>query len=241
MRTFGLVGKKLEHSFSPAFFREKFMRDGIHDATYRLYELENINQITSVFEQKPDGLNVTIPYKISIIEYLDDTDEAASAIGAVNCIALREGKYIGFNTDWLGFYHSLINLIGKERPSALILGNGGASRAVIYALRKLKIQYKTVARSRGDISFQNITCRDISDNKLIINTTPLGTYPDTGEKPDIPYTCIGDEHFLFDLIYNPEKTLFLTLGKSRGAAIKNGREMLEIQAEESWKIWNNKD
>ncbi|MBK8699853.1 MAG: shikimate dehydrogenase [Saprospiraceae bacterium] len=239
-RRFGLIGKSLVHSFSPAYFDAKFRKEGISDARYEAYELAHIVEINKLFEDQIDGLNVTLPYKEAVIPYLDKMDPAALEIGAVNCISREGSGYTGYNTDWLGFLLSLKSLLGDERPSALVLGDGGASKAIGYALTMLNINYEVISRKLRGKSYQQLTESDISNNRLIINATSLGMFPHTDEKPEIPYEGIHDEHFLFDVVYNPEKTLFLTLGAKQGAHIQNGYEMLVLQAEESWKIWNRK-
>lgn len=236
---FGLIGKKLGHSFSPSYFRQKFEEESL-DAEYVLYELEYIEKVGDILKEGINGLNVTIPYKSAILPFLNQIDTAAQEIGAVNCIHNSNGQLIGYNTDWLGFTQSLMENIGNERPSALVLGSGGSSRAVQYSLKKLGITYTVVSRSENGIGYDTLNEAIIKSNHLIINTTPVGMYPETKVAPNIPYEYIDDQHFLFDLIYNPEKTLFLTLGFERGAQIQNGWPMLQYQAEASWKIWNRK-
>lgn len=248
MRFFGLIGKSLEHSFSPVFFKEKFEIEGINDCFYNLYPLKNIdefNQLISDFTEL-SGVNVTIPYKQEIIPFLDEIDDNAKEIGAVNTIKFEwkqsKLKLIGYNTDYLGFIDSLKPLLKKQHKTALVLGTGGSSVAVTYALKKLGIKYINVSRNPVNteiLSYDSLHEDLINDYKLIINTTPLGMYPDTSQSPDIPYNGISKDHLLYDLIYNPKQTEFLKKGKSQGADIKNGTEMLINQAEFSWKIWNN--
>lgn len=235
---YGLIGRKLGHSFSPSYFRQKFEEANL-DAEYLLYELDQIEKVVDIFKEEITGLNVTIPYKSAILPFLHQIDEAAQAIGAVNCIHNSNSQFIGYNTDWLGFTQSLKETIGDERPDALVLGSGGSSRAVQYSLKKLGISYTVVSRSENGIGYDALNETIIRSNQLIINTTPLGMFPDTKVAPKIPYEYIDDQHFLFDLIYNPEKTLFLTLGFERGARIQNGWPMLKYQAEASWQIWNS--
>ena len=234
---YGLIGKKLGHSFSPAYFKEKFKEENIN-ASYELFELEKIDDIEFILNNGIDGLNVTLPYKSAILPYLDGIDPKAEQIGAVNCIANEDGKFIGYNTDWIGFTKSLLELIGDVRPEALVLGNGGASKAVQFSLSVLGIKFHVVNRMGSGMIYSMIDKRTIQDNLLIINTTPLGMHPNDHEKPPIPYEWIGDQHFLLDLIYNPKKTLFLASGEQQGAKIQNGLPMLVYQAEASWEIWN---
>lgn len=248
MRFFGLIGKTLEHSFSPAFFKEKFQREGINDCFYNLYPLKKIdefNQLIGGFTEL-SGLNVTIPYKQEIIPFLDEIEENAKEIAAVNTIRFEwvqnKLKLIGYNTDYLGFTDSIKPLLKDHHQSALVLGTGGSSLAVIYALKKLGIKYSKVSRNpinSQDLNYDSLNEDIISSNKIIINTTPLGMFPNISMKPDIPYDAISSEHLLFDLIYNPKQTEFLKTGLEKGAEVKNGFEMLIKQAEYSWKIWND--
>ena len=238
-KKYGLIGKKLSHSFSPAYFSKKFADESLLDHRYTIYELDHIEEVTKVLADELAGANVTIPYKKAILPYLHKLDKAAATIGAVNCIVNKNGQYTGFNTDWLGFSQSLLEFIGNQRPDALVLGNGGASKAICYALDCLKINYTVVSRSANGLRYEDLTLSMISANHLIINTTPLGMFPFVDEFPQIPYGGINDQHFVYDLIYNPEKTLFLALSADRGAKIQNGYPMLVYQAEESWKLWNS--
>ena len=247
MRFFGLIGKSLEHSFSPVYFKEKFEREGIQDSYYQLFPLKTIdefNQLISDFSELT-GVNVTIPYKQSIIPFLDEIDENAKEINAVNTIKFERinSKLIlkGFNTDYLGFMDSLKPYLKECHKSALILGTGGSSAAVAYALKKMGINYIKVSRSpvREVLSYKELTEEIMREYNLIINTTPLGMFPDVETYPIIPYSAISKNHILFDLIYNPIKTVFLKKGEEKGATIINGAEMLISQAEYAWKIWNN--
>ncbi len=249
MRFFGLIGKSLEHSFSPVFFKEKFEKEGITDCFYNLYPLKNIDEFNYLIHDFSElsGLNVTIPYKQDIIPFLDAIDTSAKKIGAVNTIKFQWNQnkleLIGYNTDFFGFIDSIKPLLKPLHNKALVLGTGGSSLAVIYGLKKLGINYQQVSRTpkKSDvIDYSSITAELIREHKIIINTTPLGMYPKIDEYPDIPYYAITKEHILFDLIYNPKQTEFLGKGKIQGATIKNGFEMLMIQAEYSWKIWNEK-
>ena len=238
MRTFGLIGKTLSHSFSEVYFNEKFLKEDISDAEYKNFELNNISEFTDLISKmKLSGLNVTIPYKESVIPFLDELTPQAKAIEAVNTIQFKDNKLIGHNTDTIGFSQSIYPLL-NERKNALILGNGGASKAVQYALKTLNIKYKIVSR-KSSFDYSDISIKSIGYYDIIINTTPLGTYPKTADFPQIPYKQLNENHLLFDLIYNPIESTFLRFGKTRNCSIKNGLEMLEIQAESSWNIWNS--
>lgn len=239
---YGLIGYPLAHSFSPGYFAEKFQRENI-DAEYTAFPLPAIEDFPRLLSMRPGirGLNVTIPYKQAVIPYLADTDEVAKAIGAVNCIDIRSGIAKGYNTDVLGFEQSLVPLLQPQHTHALVLGTGGASLAVCYVLKKLGISFQNVSRNKkpGVLSYNDLTEEIIFMHPLIINTTPLGMQPHTDECPALPYNAISSNHLLYDLIYNPAETRFLSLGKAQGAAIKNGLEMLHLQAEASWHIWNS--
>lgn len=241
MAQYGLIGYPLTHSFSPGWFAKKFATLGI-DATYTTFPLTGVEEITTLLKTVPDikGLNVTIPHKESIIPYLDELDDTAQKIGAVNCIAFDNGKSKGYNTDAAGFKNSLVPLLKHHHTKALVLGTGGASHAVTYVLDVLSIAYKKVSRTATEdtITYDALNNDIVREHTLIINTTPLGMYPHTDAYPPLPYEAISSQHLLYDLIYNPEETRFLTLGKQAGATIKNGMEMLELQAEESWRIWS---
>lgn len=236
---YGIIGYPLSHSFSPGYFREKFRLLGIDD-TYDAFPLTAITELPALLEQYTglQGLNVTIPYKQSVMAYLDELDATAEAVGAVNCIRIREGKLKGFNTDTIGFANSLKPLLGEEHRHALVLGTGGAAKAVVYALQQLGITYRLVSRTCGDLRYEDLNQALIESHQLIINTTPLGMYPAVDQAPDLPYNLLGPAHLLYDLVYNPAETLFLQLGKAQGAAIKNGYDMLIGQAEAGWAIWN---
>lgn len=238
---YGIIGYPLTHSFSPAYFTKKFAEQHI-DANYRSFPLHTIDEFPSLLQLHPGirGLNVTIPYKESIIPYLDSLDNIANAVGAVNCIDIDNGTTKGFNTDVTGFEKSLVPLLKKHHQHALILGTGGASKAVAYVLNNLHIHHKKVSRQDDTaLRYEAITPELLEQYTLIINTTPLGMYPYVDDYPLLPYKAISERHLLYDLIYNPAETKFLSLGKERGASVKNGFEMLEIQAEESWRIWNS--
>ncbi|SNS41663.1 shikimate dehydrogenase [Belliella buryatensis] len=246
MRKFGLIGFPLTHSFSKKYFSEKFEKEGLSDCQFDLYEIENISLFPQILQENPEleGLSVTIPYKEKVIEYLDGLDPACEAIGAVNCIKVRDGKLIGYNTDYIGFKDSLYNWLGKAKPNALVLGTGGASKAVIQALKDLDIHYLIVSRSASNqpnwVTYEDLKTdkKIIQQHHLIINTTPLGTYPNTEVMADINASLISSEHRVYDLVYNPEKTFLMRSLEARGAVVKNGLEMLHLQAEAAWKIWN---
>ena len=240
MRTFGLIGKSLNYSFSPGYFKSKFEREGILNSEYCLFELSDIDEITKLLEErKPIGLNVTIPYKKKIIEFLDDLSPEAKRIGAVNTITFKDGITKGYNTDIFGFHESLINFCGDTKPkAALVLGTGGAAKAVQYVLEELDIVYHNVSRRQGYVNYEDLDRALMKKHLLIINTTPLGTYPKVWNCPNIPYEYLQHDHLLFDLVYNPEETLFMKKGKDAGARVVNGLEMLHHQAEKAWEIWN---
>lgn len=243
MRLFGLIGYPLSHSFSKKYFDEKFEKEGLTDCRYDLFSIDSIDELKNLLNQNLGlcGLNVTIPYKEQVLSFLDETDNVVGKIKASNCIRITNGKLKGYNTDVEGFELSLKTHLKPHQTKALILGTGGAAKAVEFVLRKLGIDFKYVSRkpSVNNYSFEQLTSNIISDHTLIINTTPLGMYPAVKEAPPVPYEALTPDHYLFDLIYNPEKTLFLQKGEEKGAAIKNGYEMLVIQAEESWRIWNS--
>jgi shikimate dehydrogenase len=245
MRTFGLIGFPLSHSFSRTYFAEKFARENITNSQYLNFPLESIDAFPSLLQSHPDikGLNVTIPYKESVLPFLDEVSDTVKKIGACNCIAINAGEKIGHNTDEYGFRISLEKKLKPFHKKALILGEGGAAKAVAYSLEKLGIDFLFVVRKNADrpgrIHYDQLTDSIIADHLLIINCTPLGMYPNLQEAPPINYEAISSRHYFFDLIYNPAKTLFLQRGEEKGAVIENGHEMLILQAEESWKIWNS--
>lgn len=244
MRKFGLIGKNIEYSFSRTYFKNKFETEGIHDVSYVNFDIPTINDFKASVKHTPNlkGLNVTIPYKETIIPYLDALSADAESIGAVNTIKIdNAGKYIGHNTDYFGFKKALQPYLKPHHKKALILGTGGASKAVAFALEEFGIHYKFVSRIASNnttLTYNSLTEESIKDNLLIINCTPLGTHPNVKDCPNIPYPSITKEHILFDLIYNPEKTKFLSFGEKQHATIINGLKMLELQAEKAWEIWN---
>lgn len=240
---YGLIGKTLSHSFSKKYFTEKFERENIADSRYELFELPTIEDFPQLVASHPSlcGLNVTIPYKESIIPFLDELSTTAKRIGAVNVIAFSKGKLIGHNSDYIGFKRSLESFIPPSRAiNALVLGTGGASKAVVVALEDLHIPYLIVSRTPQEqkiISYAQLSPEIMKAYQLIINTTPLGMYPNTETFPDIPYESITSQHYLYDLVYNPMETVFLKKGKEKNAKTMGGLEMLYFQAEEAWKIW----
>ncbi|MDM1407094.1 shikimate dehydrogenase [Myroides sp. DF42-4-2] len=244
-RQYGLIGKDITYSFSQNYFSAKFKQLGLTDSVYSNFDLAKISQFSDLLEQQDNlkGLNVTIPYKQAIIPYLDSLSKKARQIGAVNTIRItKKNKLKGYNTDWYGFYHSLKPLLKKQHTHALILGTGGASKAVEFALKKLGITYKFVSRTKQDneFTYEDLNQEILTQYSLIINTTPLGTFPQVEDKPAIPYEFLTDQHLVYDLIYNPEKTAFLRLAEAQKATIKNGGEMLALQAEKAYKIWSKR-
>ncbi len=247
-RKFGLIGFPLSHSFSRKFFTEKFAKEGI-DAEYLNLEIESISDLSQLIIAHPDleGINVTIPYKELVISFLDYIDVAAAQIKAVNTIRIvRSEQHIslqGYNTDIQGFQESINPLLQKYHTKALVLGTGGASKAIVKALENLRIDTILVSRNpeeKGEISYDDLDEDVMESYKIIVNTTPIGTFPNIEGCPAIPFEFLSAKHLLFDLVYNPETTEFLKLGKQRGATIKNGLEMLHIQANAAWEIWNRK-
>lgn len=236
---FGLIGKSIEHSFSPIYFNNKFKKQRI-SATYERLPLNDISEFdTKIDKNLFKGFNVTIPYKTQIISYLDRLSEGASRIGAVNTIAMEHNQLVGYNTDAIGFETSLLELIEDVQNirGAIVLGNGGAAKAVFYILESLGIPYLIISRS-GIHDYKWLNLHGFGDYNLIINTTPLGMFPHVDACPDIPYHTLNEKFFLFDLIYNPKESLFLSFGKQHGARTQNGLKMLEYQAEAAWTIWN---
>ncbi len=241
MRQYGLIGRRLSHSFSKQYFTNKFRSEGI-DACYSLYEVDDIASIKSLIVNSSNlrGLNITIPYKESVIPHLDDLSDEARTIGAVNCITIDDNRLIGHNTDIIGIHASLDKLDITSSYRAIVLGTGGAAKAVKHVLRSRGIDHLLVSRdaSRGDYTYATLSREIIESYKLIINTTPLGMFPQIDTMPDIDLTAIGAEHRLFDLVYNPSPTLLMRQASEQGAKVLDGGLMLEVQAEASWKIWN---
>jgi shikimate dehydrogenase len=244
MALFGLIGFPLSHSFSKAYFTQKFADEHITGARYELFELPDIASFPALLAAHPNlkGLNVTIPHKQTVIPFLDKLDPAAAEIGAVNTIKIDKGKTTGFNTDYIGFLDSLQQFYPEQdRKQALVLGSGGASRAVQAALKFLQIPFKVISRQPQpeQLAYAEISEALLQSHDLIINTSPLGMYPEAETFPPIPYEYLTDKHFLYDLVYNPAETVFLQKGKARGAKTINGLEMLHRQAEAAWQIWNS--
>jgi shikimate dehydrogenase len=244
-KIFGLIGQTVSHSFSKSYFDEKFFREGLRDHHYELFPLKNIDEIEGLIENTKglSGLNVTIPYKEQVMKYLDEVDPAAKKIGAVNVIKFHNGKRKGFNTDMTAFHETIEKWLPADKTfQALILGTGGSSKSVQEALLKLKIPFKLVSReaSRGNYTYTDLEKKPgiITESKLIINTTPLGMHPNTNSMPPVDYERFTADHFVYDLIYNPARTMFLQKAEMRAATAKNGLEMLHVQAEKSWAIWN---
>ncbi|WP_405605579.1 shikimate dehydrogenase family protein [Polaribacter sp. Asnod1-A03] len=244
-KVFGLLGKDISYSFSRGYFTEKFKKIGLKNYKYVNFDIPKIEDFPSITKNNEgvSGINVTIPYKEDVMRFLDIIDETAKEIGAVNTIKFtKRGNLKGYNSDVVGFEKSILPLIKEHHKRALILGTGGASKAIAYALKKNDIKFKFVSRNpngKKEISYQDLTKEVMEKHQIIINSTPIGTSPNIDQSPNIPYQYITEKHLLYDLIYNPEVTVFLAKGRENGAAIKNGYEMLELQAEESWRIWNN--
>ena len=244
MRHYGLIGYPLSHSFSQRYFTEKFDREGITGCSYTNFSISSIDELPKVLaDPELCGLNVTIPYKQQVIPFLDVLSPVVEAIGACNCNRIEDGVRTGHNTDVVGFERSLVKKLGDHHRQALVLGTGGAAKAVEWVLQQMGILYRSVSRhprpDTGDLGYEDLDAGLLAAYTLIINTTPVGMYPKTGEYPPLPYKALGPRHYLYDLIYNPDRTLFLQKGEARGAVVENGHEMLLLQAEESWRIWNS--
>lgn len=246
LRTFGLIGYPLSHSFSKKFFSTKFENEHISGCSYELYPIESVDRIRRLTIQHSSlcGLNVTIPHKVTVIPFLDELDDAAAQIGAVNCIAIeRRGDEIflkGYNTDAFGFAESLKPMLTIRHKKALIFGDGGAAKAVKYVMKQLSIPYLVVNRRKAQnaLTYEDVSAGLLKDYLILVNTTPLGMSPHTESYPPIPYEHLTSGHLAYDLVYNPEETVFLREARLRGASVKNGLEMLHLQAERSWEIWN---
>ena len=243
---YGLIGFPLTHSFSKKYFTEKFLAHGFANHKYDLFPIERIENIRNIIQESPDlkGLNVTIPYKESVIPFLDKLSESAEKVGAVNVIKIDHGILTGYNSDFYGFQQSIRNWLPKDYQhlNALVLGTGGASKAITAVLKSLSIEYRLVSRKNSDraSTYESLNSSSlVADSKFIINTTPLGMNPKIEGFPNIPYNLISSKHFVYDLIYNPEKTEFLKKCAAHGAKTKNGLDMLELQAEKSWEIWTS--
>ena len=245
-KKYGLIGATVSHSFSKSYFDEKFFREGLRDYHYDLYSLPTIDDLIKLLEETPEleGLNVTIPYKEQVVKFLSEIDPEAKKIGAVNVIKIKDGKLKGFNTDSDAFFETLEKWFPRTKKSkALILGTGGSAKAVQQALKKLSIPFQSVSRdkAKADYTYEDLEKdgKIIAGVQLIINTTPLGMSPDTNSFPPINYDQLAPEHYVYDLIYNPARTVFLQKAEMRGSHFKNGLEMLHVQAEKAWAIWNN--
>jgi shikimate dehydrogenase len=246
MRTFGLIGFPLSHSFSKKYFTAKFEKEQISDCQYELFPIASADEMPSLIDANPSlcGLNVTIPHKLKVMELLNEIDEAAIAIGAVNCISIDQRSaqpfLKGYNTDAYGFEESLKPLLTDNHKKALIFGDGGAAKAVKYVLEKLNIPFLVVARkpSATTILYEEISPEILASHQLLVNTTPLGMSPNLDSAPPINYDLLTHKHLAYDLVYNPEETLFMSKVKAQGGKVKNGMEMLYLQAEGSWYIWN---
>ncbi len=242
MRRFGLLGYPLTHSFSQKYFTEKFVQLGLTDCVYNNFSLPDIDELHGVLKTHTDlrGFNITIPYKKQVLAFLHESTDAVKAIGACNCVNIKDGVFTGYNTDVIGFEQSLLPFLKPNHSKALVFGTGGASAAVVFVLKKLGIEVQFVSRTASDnaISYEQVDEAMLSSHHLLINTSPLGMYPNAETFPAIPYQYLSAQHHLFDLVYNPEETKFLEKGRLQGATIQNGYEMLILQAEESWRIWN---
>lgn len=242
MKTLGLIGRNISYSFSRTYFQEKFSKEEYENIQYINFDVKDLMNIKEVLQDTNlIGCNVTIPYKEEIIPFLDELDFHAKSIGAVNTISKNKGKLVGSNTDWIGFKESLIPLLtNRSTIKALVLGTGGAAKAIIYALKQLNIPFVQVSRmpNNNQLNYTDIDKEILEKYHLIINCTPIGTFPNIDECPEIPYHFITKNHICYDLIYNPEKTLFLQKAQQNEAVIINGYQMLVNQAEESWKIWS---
>ena len=244
MKLYGLIGFPLAHSFSKKYFDRKFESEGIAGCNFENFELQSINEVQTMLHNNPSlqGFAITIPYKKLILPFLSQVTDDVKAMQACNCVKIANGKLFGYNTDTIGFEQSLKKHLLPHHSKALILGSGGAANAVEFVLKKLGIDFITVSRNKSNqnnvVSYDDLNKTIISQHTLIINATPLGTYPKVEEFPVLPYEFLTSNHYLFDLVYNPEKTKFLEKGEAQGATIQNGYDMLTIQAEKNWKIWN---
>ena len=243
MRQFGLIGFPLSHSFSKGYFANYFLKENILDAQYENYPIESIDFFTGLWNNNPSlqGLNVTIPYKKLVIPFLQHPSSVVQSNQACNCIKLHDGAFYGYNTDVIGFEQSLLPYLQPHHQKALIFGTGGAAAAVEWVLQKLGIAYQLVSRtaSEGCIAYESLSPEIIEAHTLLIQTSPVGMYPNVDEAPNLPYEAISSKHHLYDLVYNPAETKFLALGAVQGATTQNGLEMLHLQADASWEIWNS--
>lgn len=239
MKRYGLIGHSLKHSFSQAFFTE-FFKDRQVDAVYDNIEVATAEELPEILSRNYAGLNVTIPYKEEIMPLLDELSDEAVSIGAVNVLAFRDGNTIGYNSDAYGFHQSVKPFLTNRHERALILGTGGAAKAVIYALKQIGVDVVSVSRNPdiGQFAWEEINEHMLKACKLVVNCTPLGTWPNVQELPELPYHFLSDEHLLMDLVYNPSKTRFMEEGERFGATVMNGESMLKLQALKAWEIWN---
>ncbi|MES2330975.1 MAG: shikimate dehydrogenase [Bacteroidota bacterium] len=242
MRRFGLLGYPLTHSFSQKYFTEKFEKLGLTDCVYENFSLASVDELPAVLNEKKDlrGFNITIPYKKQVMAFLHESTEAVKTIGACNCIDIRDGVFTGYNTDVIGFEQSISPFLKPNHTKALVFGTGGASAAVVFVLKKLGIEVQYVSRiaSKDAIGYESIDEAMLASHHLLVNTSPVGMYPNVDTYPAIPYQFLTNEHHLYDLVYNPAEAKFLEKGRTQGATVQNGYEMLILQAEESWRIWN---
>ncbi|ANI87856.1 shikimate dehydrogenase [Arachidicoccus ginsenosidimutans] len=241
MKKYGIIGYPLSHSFSQKYFTQKFIDEKIENAVFEKYEMPDISGVEQLMQDKElEGFCITIPHKKNIVPYLSESTDAVQKMGACNCVRIKNKKLFGYNTDAVGFEKSFIPHLQPQHTKALILGTGGAAAAVEFVLQKLNIAYQFVSRSKteNNFSYEELNENILKEYTIIVNCTPLGTFPKTDEAPLIPYQLITPAHYLYDLVYNPSLTKFLSLGKEKGAIIQNGYQMLVLQAEENWKIWN---
>ena len=243
MKRYGLIGYPLTHSLSEQYFTQKFIEEGIEDCFYERFSMPSIADLHEILNSHQDlrGFNITIPYKKEVLAFLTERSKAVEEVGACNCVKIESGKLIGYNTDVIGFENSLIPFLKPSHNRALVLGTGGAALAIVYVLQKLGIEFSYVSRTAtiGQFSYNDLDASVMASHTLIINTTPLGMFPNIEDCPAIPYDLLTPEHHLFDLTYNPAASTFLTKGKQMGATIQNGQQMFVEQAEQSWRIWNS--
>ena len=243
MKRYGLIGYPLTHSLSEQYFTQKFIQEGIKDCVYERFSMPSIADLHEILNSHLDlrGFNITIPYKKEVLAFLTERSKAVEEVGACNCVKIESGKLIGYNTDVIGFENSLIPFLKPIHNRALVLGTGGAALAIVYVLQKLGIEFSYVSRTAtiGQFSYNDLDASVMASHTLIINTTPLGMFPNIEDCPAIPYDLLTPEHHLFDLTYNPAASTFLTKGKQMGTTIQNGQQMFVEQAEQSWRIWNS--
>lgn len=243
MRRFGLLGFPLTHSFSQKYFLQKFENLGLTDCVYENFSIAQIQDFTQILASRNDlcGFNITIPHKKNVLNFLDEATAVVKEIGACNCVHIKNGQLIGHNTDAIAFEQSLIPFLHVHHTSALVLGTGGASAAIVFVLKKIGIDFQFVSRTHSEntIDYASVNEEIMASHQLIINTTPVGMFPSVEDFPNLPYQFITKHHHLYDLTYNPQETKFLEKGRRQGATIQNGQEMLVLQAEESWRIWNS--